>query len=242
MNVRWTGLCAAILLSQQAFSNNMTNDNWQFSLELYGQFANIEGDARVGPKRVPTADVDISTSDIFDTLNAGFMFHHEGIYQNTWGYSIDYGFMDLGKTITDGAEAEVFQGILEVKGFKRYPQRFGYFDVMAGIRWWDNDLELTIPALGVDRERNYDWVDYVIGGRMMYNLSPKWRYHLTGDFGGSSDTDLTFAINTGFHYLINDNSYWNLAVKSTWVDYDDEEEFAYDTASYGALIGFGFEF
>ncbi len=82
-----------------------------------------------------------------------------------------------------------------------------------------------------------DWVDYVIGIRWMNPINEDWLFYVSADAGLGTDTDFTSSIMTGVRYQINTWSDLNMGYKSTWVDYDNEDNFAYDTASQGFLIG-----
>jgi hypothetical protein len=248
-----TTLILGSLFSTQSFAQE---SNWDFSAELYAIAVNIDGDARVGDSSRETLPVDMSTGDILDILKMGGMFHTEGLYKDTWGYSLDYSFMNLGESGQfKGFEnirvgGNVHQGVLEAKAFKRYEYDFGTIDYMAGIRWWDNDIDanLSISELGGARsvepngDLSVDWVDYVIGARYMNKINNDWTYFLTTDIGTSKDTDFTGQIHTGFRYQINDWSDLNLSYKSVWVDYDNEEDFAYSTTTHGAIVGYAVYF
>ncbi|WP_394241219.1 hypothetical protein [Vibrio astriarenae] len=235
------------LLAQDA-----SNKHWQHSVELYGLLLNISGDTQVGAANL---EVDVDPDFILDHLEMTAMLRLEGIYRNQWGYYIDYSFMKLGgdkTSVTDAnlgllsADVDIRQGVLEAKGFKRYSYDFGKIDYMFGIRWWDNDIDLELKGQGgninLSPSIKEDWVDYVVGVRWITDLTDDWVYHLSGDIGLGKDTRFTSSIQTGFRYRFNDWADVNLAYKSTWVDYDNESNFAYDTASYGLLIGLGLYF
>ncbi len=223
---------------------------WNFTGEAYGLAVNIEGLSRLGdPSKIPDQDVDLGTKDVLDMLESGIMLHHEGVYDNKWGYLVDYAFMDLGKTsgIYDdpdtSLEANIFQGVLEAKGFYRQDYNFGTIDYMAGVRWWNTSVEIDSSAdLVGGFNEDYNWVDYLIGARYTTQLNNDWLFYLSADAGMSRHTKFTSAVLTGFRYQINDWSDLNVGYKSTWVDYDDDEKFAYDTATHGVIVGYGIKF
>ncbi|RKF19987.1 hypothetical protein DBZ36_05920 [Alginatibacterium sediminis] len=229
-------------------ASTLPMSNWEHSFELYALALNIEGDSALGPLS-PTIDVD--TRFIMDNFDKGLMFRLEGIRNNTWGYYFDYSFMDLsaktsgpGNLVTGGFKLR--QGVLEAKGFKRYDYGYASIDYMLGLRWWDNDIETSLngPAAGagLSREIKEDWLDFVIGVRWIRPLSDSWNFYIYGDAGLGKDTNSTYALQTGFRYEMNDWSDINLSYKSTWVDYDNKDNFAYDTKSHGFLIGLGLKF
>lgn len=231
------------------------DENWDFNLELYGIAVNIAGDSRIGNENRRDVNVDLSTSEVLDVLELGGMIHTEGVYKNTWGYSFDYSFMSLGESgqFKDfdnvKIDSDVYQGVLEFKGFKRYEYDFGTVDYMAGIRWWDNNIEGGYKmseyrniTRSKDSQLNIDWVDYVVGARYTTEFYQNWKYYVLGDIGISKDTNYTAQIQTGVRYSFNEWSDLHLGYKSIWVDYDDKENFAYNTTTHGAVFGIGVYF
>lgn len=185
------------------------------------------------------------------------MLRFESIYQSKWGYYIDYSFMNLSGDVNNikgalpnaryRADIEIRQGVLEAKAFQREQYSFGKLDYMFGLRWWDNDItgKLYRNDNRVLEDRlslQEDWVDFLVGLRLIDELSENWRFHASIDAGLGNDTHFTYAIQTGVRYRFNEWSDLNLAYKSTWVDYKNEGVFEYDTASQGLLVGLGFYF
>lgn len=225
---------------------------WQHSIEIYALALNIRGDSKINNL---STDVDVDPSFIVKNIDMGAMLHWETLYDNRWGFYIDYSFMKLaGKTdsilqqdlnIVSGS-LDIRQGVLEAKGFKRYQYDFGSIDYMAGIRWWDNDIDAKVkgdgPIIDNKKSLDVDWVDFLIGARLISPISDNWDFYFNGDIGVGADTSFTSSVQTGFRYQINDWSGLNLAYKSTWVDYDNGDTFAYDTASQGFLIGWAANF
>ncbi|WP_227006596.1 hypothetical protein [Shewanella donghaensis] len=228
--------------------------NWQHSAEIYGIALNIRGDSSVNDQNL---EVDVDPKFIMDTLEMTFMAHFESVYKDQWGFYIDYSFMKLnGETdnVLDNTnnlvlkgDIDIRQGVLEAKGFKRYIYGEHTLDYTAGIRWWDNDIDMQLyrkdnNAIFSDINIEEDWVDFVVGIRWMTPINTDWLYYLSIDAGMGSDTDFTSALLTGVRYKINTWSDLNIGYKSIWVDYDNEENFSYDTASQGFVIGWAAHF
>ncbi|WP_117234937.1 hypothetical protein [Vibrio maerlii] len=231
-----------------------TQDDWAFDVEAYSFLVNIDGDAGIGRKgnMLPESEVDVPFSDVVDMLESTLMVHTEGLYKNTWGYILDYSYMDLSEggsvvgLANSNYDVDVFQGALTAKGFRRYPQSFGHIDLVAGLRWWQNkiDLAVDVDALGLHSSRSLDvdWVDYVVGTRVQYNINNKWRYYFDIDAGIGKDTEFTSELQTGFKREFKNDSYLRLGFKSTYVNYNNKEKFSYDTNSWGLVIGYGMHF
>jgi hypothetical protein len=60
------------------------------------------------------------------------------------------------------------------------------FDLLAGIRYWRQDVEVAVTASPLTLERSgvVDWVDPIIGGRFSYAVEPGQSVLLRGDIGG----------------------------------------------------------
>ena len=103
-------------------SNASTDKTWNFSIEPYLMFTNIDGDAGVG--RVTGAEINVDFDDILENLDAGFMVVMEAHHASGWGIILDYGFMDLSKKGTGPLggviDADLRQGILELLAARRF--------------------------------------------------------------------------------------------------------------------------
>ncbi len=242
------------ILTTNVYAGKIDKD-WDFNFEMYGLAVNIVGDSRIGDENKNTANVDLSTKEVLDVLKLGAMIHTEGLYKETWGYSFDYSFMSLGdsgqfKDFNNvNIDADVYQGVLEFKGFKRYQYDIGTVDYMAGVRWWDNNIEghyerpsLRSKSISRNGELNVDWIDYVVGARYTTHFYKDWKYYVLGDIGFSKNTNYTAQLQTGVRYAFNEWADLHIGYKSIWVDYDNKENFSYNTTTHGAVVGIGLSF
>ncbi len=236
------------------FSASSNADDWSFEFEPYILATTIEGDAGIG--RVTGAEVNVDLSDILEVLDMAFMGHFEAHHSNGWGMALDYGFMDLSADISGPRggilNAKVRQGVLEALLVRRVSSGNGHIDYLAGIRWWDNDIDVTVdPGVlpgTVSSSVDEDWVDLVIGARWTNPLNDKWRFNLRGDIGGLGlESDFTSALAVGFHYQMTQSMDLDLQYKATWVDFESGTPgqpgfFKYDTLTHGPLVGVIFNF
>ena len=246
-------LLSALAAGTLALAASPANaDAWSFQIEPYLLGVSIDGDAGIG--RVTGADVDISTSDIIDSLDMGGMVHFEARHESGWGMFLDYAFMDLSDDITGPRggvlSGDVRQGVLEamlVKGTQSGDARLDYF---AGLRWWDNDVDVTIDPVilpgTVSASVDEDWVDLVIGARWKNPISEKWTFVLKGDIGAGG-ADFTAGGVVGFRYRIGELTELDLGYKALYVDYETGTPgqpgyFKYDTTTHGPAIGLMFKF
>ncbi len=223
---------------------------WSFEFEPYMLIASMSGDAKIG--RTPAVEIGMNFGDILEKLDIGAMAHFEAVHQSAWGIWLDYGFMDLSSDITgpvDGVtDARMRQGTFEAFAMYRQPLENGYIDYLAGIRWWDNDIDVSHNLLPIDVEIEEDWVDPVIGARWTTAINESWKFSLLGTVGGFGvGSDLTASGAVGFKYVINNLLDLDLQYKALWADYESGTKgqkgyFAYDVTTYGPIIGLNFKF
>ena len=246
-------LFSALAAGTLALAANPANaDDWSYRIAPYFLGTMIDGDAGIG--RITGADVNINTGDILDNLDLGFMVRFEARHENGWGVALDYAFMDLGEGITGPRggvlSGDVRQGVLEamlVKGTQSGDAQLDYF---AGLRWWDNDVDVTIDPVilpgTVSASVEEDWVDLVVGVRWKNPISEKWSFVLKGDIGAGG-ADFTASTVVGFRYRIGELTELDLGYKALYVDYETGTPgqpgyFKYDTTTHGPAIGLMFKF
>lgn len=229
-------------------------EEWDVEIQLYLMGTSIEGDAGVG--RVQGASVDLDFDAILETLDMAGMVHFEAIHPSRWGAALDYSFMDLSDDLSGPqggvADASVRQGVLQVDLLYRMAIDKGSIDWLAGIRWWDNDIDLTVDAAvlpgSVSASVEEDWVDVFLGARWIAPISENWQFRLRGDIGG-------FGLESDFTAQLYGNVRWNMSsswaldigYKAVWVDYESGNRgqpgyFAYDTVTHGPMIGVIYRF
>ena len=234
------------------FSVQSYAQDWTFQVEPYMLASSIEGDTSIG--RVSGVAVDVDFSDILEVLEIGLMGRFEAQHSSGWGVMLDYGFMDLKDDLSTArggvVEAKLRQGVFEALVSRRREWGNGHIDYLAGIRWWDNDIDVTIdPAIlpgSTTLSVEEDWVDLVVGARWTNSLNDRWTFNLRGDVGGFGvQADFTAGIAAGFHYQLTDGIDLDLQYRALWVDFEDGTpgqpgHFAYDTVTHGPIAGFVF--
>ncbi|PKI17263.1 hypothetical protein [Colwellia sp. 12G3] len=239
-----------------SFSVSVSASDWAFQFEPYLMATQIQGNASIG--RVVGAPVDVDFSTILDNLDMAAMLHFEAHHKAGWGVVMDYGFMDLSNKVTNNRDGMVHialrQGVLESLGLYRM-QYGGYtVDYFAGVRWWDNDISLTMDAnITPDRSTNVsvkeDWLDVVVGMRVTGKINNSWNYIARADLGGFGlSADFTSTVEAGITYEISKLMTLDMKYKATWVDYENVNNmatigyFQYDTTTHGPIIGLTFNF
>jgi hypothetical protein len=228
---------------------------WAFEIEPHIFATSIDGDVSVG--RADGLTVEVSTSDILETLNSAIMLHFEGFDKsNGWGFIADYSFMDMRDEISASRRGvlstKLRQGVLELNVFRRYEVAGGLLDYTAGVRWWDNDIEAQVDIVllpgspGVDIKQN--WIDFVVGMRWQKLINDNWAFGARGGIGGFGfASNFTSQALVGAKYSINQSLVIDINYKAVWVDYETGDEysrnyFSYDTVTHGPLVGLIYKF
>lgn len=240
---------ALLLLSAPA-----TAEDWSFQFEPYVLASSIEGDASVG--RATGVAVDVDMSDILEVLEMAFMGHFEAHHSNGWGVALDYGFMNLSADISGPRggvlDARIRQGVFEALLVKRKVLGDGHLDITAGVRRWDNNLDVQVDLAVLPgtatAEIEEDWIDLVIGVRWANPINDKWTLQLRGDVGGLGvESDFTAVAAAGLKYKMTQSIHLDLQYKALWVDYETGTPgqpgfYQYDTVTHGPMLGVVFNF
>lgn len=248
MNRKLVSIHFIIFLVANCFSISSQADDWKFIVAPYGQLPFISGDTSLG--RVEDAEVDVSPSDILDTLELAGMLQVEALHSSGFGASLNYGFMKLGDSFSGPAgytkfDGDLFQGVLEGYLSYRLTYENSTLDFYTGARWWDLDIELSaenaLGKVGIDRDPN--WVDPVIGIRFAPTISDDWRLLLQGDIGGFDvSSDSSYNLMGGVLWDAGETFSVALLYRTLWVDYNkgspgETNRFTYDTLTHGPLLG-----
>ncbi|WNC74146.1 hypothetical protein RGQ13_09190 [Thalassotalea psychrophila] len=245
---------ALSLAALTSISTTVQADDWDFQIEPYIMATTIDGDATVN--RAPNTELSVNFDTILNNLESGAMLHFEAHHTSGWGMVFDYGYMDLGGTKKNDngsrIKADVRQGVFEGLAVNRTEIANGHVDIIAGFRWWDNDLEASFnPGFtsgSISIEEKADWMDPVIGLRVQQKFAENWTFQAHLDVGGFGiGADFTSTVKTGVLYNINDLMTLDLNYKATWVDFDEGSKgqpgyFQYDTVTHGPSIGLIFNF
>ena len=243
-----TLLLASMMLGTTfAFAGEQAKDkNWDFSLApLYLWMVNMDGDMGIGP--IDTG-VSVPFEDIFDNLETIFTVHFEGVHKSNWGFFLDYSYLDISASQSAGPlvlNIDFNSVLAEAGGYYRFDNGPNVFDVLAGIRYTklEPDIKFTTPPLPVFN-KEYDWVDPIVGLRYIYSFNEKWLLSLRGDIGGfGAGSDFTWNA-IGFVQW----QPWKYAgilagYRALDQDYEDgsgADRFKYDMRLHGPILAINF--
>ena len=236
-------LCAAM---QPTYAQSESSWSNQGLIYLLGP--TLDGTSGIGP--IDT-DVDMSASDVFETLDGAFLGMYRGEGER-WGVMIDVVFMDLK---ADGSgDGGAFSGEVEVEQttaiasatYRLSPTT----QLMAGALY--NDVSAGISLKGPrDRVREQsagdDWVDPVVGVLFETPIGGgNWSFTGAAQLGGFGvGADLVTILTGSFSYRFNDWSSIDIGYRYLDFDYEDGDgldRFKFDMKEHGPAVGWRFDF
>lgn len=249
--IKWRLYCYGLLICMFCFppasvAADSSVEEWEFSLAPFYLWAvNIDGDISSGSKALP---VDVEFDDIFDSLEAAFIVHFEGVYKGKWGFLTDINYLGISNQLTlpmgIKQDVDLDLAFVEFAGFHRTQYGMHFFDIIGGIRYIniDNKVSITNGPTLVDGNKN--WLDPLIGGRWTWAFSEKWNLVVQGDIGG-------FGVGSDFAWQTLGLVTWKpfehvsfiAGVRALYMDYEDDSEqnyFKYDATAYGPVLGVKF--
>jgi opacity protein-like surface antigen len=250
-----------VLGAEQKTENALKNSNkWNIEFTPYFWAAELKGDATL---RGRTGSVDVSFSDIIDKLDIAFMGRAEA-WKGKWGLYFDGLYMDLGADFTTprglvstdiDVKMTVFDfgighQLLKAPVGKNDDQMLS-FDLLGGGRYINLDGEIDIKTNGPLADivsgrtfgRREEWVEPVIGGRLLWNMSDKLATGVRFDFGGfgiGEGSNLSWNLVAGIDYKLKKNMSLKAGYRILDLDYDSgsgNKKFGVDAQFRGPIFG-----
>lgn len=224
-------------------------DEWYFTVAVYGWLSAVDGTTGVGPTSI---SADTSISDMVDELDFGYMSYFE-VGKGRWSLGVDAIYAELsdGSTFAVGpvsgsADFEQQQAWITARlQYNLIKTDRHKLDIFAGFRWTYIDIDIDINTNlgpGVNLGLTRDWFDPIVGFRSVCDLSDKWFLQVMGDIGGFGvESDLTWQALAGFGYRFTPKLNGLIGYRALGVDYD-KDGFKLDTTSYGPIIGLSYTF
>jgi len=168
-------------------------DEWITWVAPYLWGLSLSGDAQVGDKK---GDVDISFSEILDDINIGAMGFIDG-RKDRIGYFINPIYSRLkAKENVAGEKVDVTNdsAIVAIGGYYRWIDtkvsgRNGdgtgrlVVEPYGGVRWTYLRVKVDVDGKG-QGEKSENWLDPIVGSRLMYVWDPRWDIAFAADVGG----------------------------------------------------------
>jgi len=239
---------ALVLCAAMHPASAQSESSWSNQGLIYLLGPTLDGTSGIGP--IDT-DVDMSASDVFETLDGAFLGMYRGEGER-WGVMIDVVYMDLK---ADGSgDGGAFSGEVEVEQttaiasatYRLSPTT----QLMAGALY--NDVSAGISLKGpTDRVREQnagdDWVDPVVG--VMFETpigGGNWSFTGAAQLGGFGvGADLVTILTGSFSYRFNNWSSIDIGYRYLDFDYEDGDgldRFKFDMREHGPAVGWRFDF
>lgn len=238
-------------------------DAWRVEVNTWMWLMGIEGDIGV---RGLKSNVSASFGDVLDASDSLFAFSgrlelgkgrwggfFEGVYANIGvddtsgplGFAsidvefeltlLDFGVMyRLGDWVAEGASTE--------------SRRRTTLDLYAGGRYTDIDLKLD-PANADTRAGSRDWIDPIVGAKLVHPFAESWHLRVNGDIGGFGvGSDFTWPASgvVGYDFTVFGmpaNVYAGYrAIGQDYTDGSGSDKFTWDVILHGPVLGFALRF
>jgi opacity protein-like surface antigen len=234
------------------------SDDWEFEVTPYFLAASLDGTAGV---RGVEADVDMSFSDIWDNLDAGFM----GIFEaqkGPWIFGLEGVYFKLedegAKTVTGPFGRVAVDGALDLTtSMYIYQGTVGYrvlddrtaVDLLGALRYTKlkADMDVTVATAGIvfpggarSAGGSEGWTDAVVGARVLHPVSDHVDLLGYADVGGGG-SDLTWQFILGANWEFRENLTAKLGYRYLDWDYEDGGT-KWDMAAAGVYLGLGIRF
>jgi hypothetical protein len=240
-----TFVLLGLLASPAAHAEEPTN-----TLLLYVLGVGIGGEAEVGPY---STDIDVPASEVFDHLEFGAM----GSYRRDsgkWSFQADGLFASLAGEQTAAAglsrtTLDLDQLMFEVDGGYELTDNF---ELVIGARYWDFDTRITLQGQGptgttiASSESSRDWVDPLIGVRVVAPIGDRWTFVARGDVGGFGvGSDFAWHVTAFFNWHFGEN--FSVLFGYRFFDFEFEDrggadQLALDMQESGPGIGIAWSF
>ncbi len=239
------------------------NDGWRFDFQPY-IWIPIDVDADATIKGV-TAKVEVTIDEVLDQADVfGLLGRVEG-WTHNWGFFIDglymtldgEGFSAQAGPLTLSADAEIEMVMVDFGlGWRLLDEPIGdtgsewprlTIDALGGGRYQYLSLEIsraTLPTLSDSR----DWLDLLVGGRVVLRFSSGVAFAVRGDasgFGIGSGSNLTWNLGGGFDLGNYESLSVRLGYRILGMDFDTgsgSAEFGLDGTLHGPYLGFSIKF
>lgn len=235
------------------------SDDWQFEVTPHLFAAALDGTTGI---RGVESDLDVSFSDTLEVLEFAFM----GVFtaqKGPWSYGVEAWYIkldDQGATNVTGpfgnvtvnaaleveTELSVYQGSV---GYRVVDNRIKA-DFIGALRYTKITLDATavitttpsivFPGGARSAEGSEEWVDGVIGMRLLYPLNEEWSLLGYADVGAGG-SDLTYQLIAGANWQFSDGVTAKLGYRVLDWDYENDGN-VWDMTMSGPYLGVGIRF
>ena len=228
------------------------DEEWKLRITPYFFAPAIDFDATTSGT---TVSLDMSFSDILENFDVFGLSVRTEAWKGEWGIVFDVYYVDLDGEFgpTDNIDVDIKDASVDLLAAYRietdsFKGQTLFFDIMSGLRYHylkeEIKLGLPGPLPSVTLGGSENWIEPVIGGRVVWPFAKKWALAVYGDMGGfgiGSASDLTWSINTAIDFILSEK--WSIDIGYRYYDMDyskgsGRNEFGFDGTMDGVIIGF----
>jgi opacity protein-like surface antigen len=213
---------------------------WRLEFSPYLWLADISGKATVyGVK----AGMDVKSSQLRQDSKAAVMATAR-FYNNDWVILLDGLYMNFANQLfTTGGDTEidVTNGFLMLAAGRRF-KLFVPTEVFAGARYNISHSKLNTRITSISLYEETQWVDPVIGARVLVPLAKRLSFDLAADVGGYEvNSNMSWEFIGHFSYEFFRNMSAEIGYRVMDTDYE-KDGFELDYTSHGPIFGLKLKF
>lgn len=250
-------MAVCFLPSISAFSQDQAEarKDWNFKVEPYLMAPYMNGKVAVGI--LPSADIDVDASDVFERLKGAFMLYGEA-NNGQWAITADFVYMNLQETLEPGEQ--INSGELNFKetifGMEGLYRILPWLEFGVGGRFvsMGGDMKISWTGVGPNGQTNVQqaelsesWFDPTLLFRMQIPNSGKWIGELKADVGGFGiGSQETYQVQVSGGYRFSKLFQATAGYRALSIDYESKAggsgRFNYDVKTTGPVVRLGFNF
>jgi len=234
-----TVIALTLLMALVAVDRAEARKQWEFPVSPYFWLQSWDGSIGTGDGQT----IDMSISDYLDKLSWGASAHAEGLY-GPWALIFDIVYRNL-KPEEGDILADI--DILQVETSAAYEVGLWVptgltFEALGGVRYFRANV--LWKDMGIDvGSRDKNWVDPIVGGRVVRPFKKVWAATIRGDIGGFSiGSEFSWNLVIGVGYRVGTMSFFG-GWRTMGINYREgsgPSQFVWDTISTGPGIGLTF--
>ena len=208
---------------------------WRFAFTQYFWTAALDGNIGLNGQ---ATDVSHSLGDIIEDFDIAVRGLLEARH-TPWVLRADVFYLNLGQE-TNGITVNQDQFILQPEvGRTVVTQPWGTVDLLAGVRYWHLDIDVTAPPSTVSGSKG--WVDATAGAAWRFQPAQRWNLFVKGDLGGGG-AKFTWQAYGGAGYDLGACCVLSALYRYLDVDYEEDGGFIYDVHFNGPALGLTLRF
>ena len=243
--------------------SSLKTDEWRVDFTMWAWLSGITGDVGV---RGLTTNVNADIGDVLDASDSILAFSGRLEFgKDRWGIFIDGTYMKIGVDDVSGplgfAAIDITNEMFLIDFGVTY--RLGEWtpnseavrnsrditlDLYAGGRYTKLDLELN-PALLASRSGDKEWLDPIVGAKLVLPINQQWHIAANGDIGGFGvESDFTWSTTVvfGSDFMMFDHpATMYIGYRAVGWDFTEgsgSERFTWDVVMHGPILGLLLQF